>query len=307
MMGDRLRSQPRLSLTVKVAKRCHGIGSFAIAHFRFGTQTITDDFLQGITMRRMMHAAVFFLASAPLLQAQTPSMKPLPPQPVGSRSVLALSAEVHDDSEVDQEPQVQVSTQLPPQANPVPQSNPVSFIPRDSGRPYSQLAGFMSCSDWSPNLWNGYSCERAARAAVISQHVDMQCSCFDSKKNCLHNHASACGIDGCSSGDCLGGACKGKVGTKIVNRYRQSMSTLHAAPCESCGSACGTSCSSPSSVAPADCTTGACAVSTLYPNAQTQPAMGMHPSRALIATPVINHPRSAMNVQDAYPKIDSRR
>ena len=258
-------------------------------------------------MRRMMHAAVFFLASAPLLQAQSPSLKPLPPQPAGSRSVLALSAEVHDDSELAQEPQVQVSTQVAPPVASVSQPKPVSFIPRDSGRPYSQLAGYMSCSDWSPNLWNGYSCERAARAALISQHVDMQCSCFDSKKNCLHNHASACGSDGCSDGDCSTGACKGKVGAKVVNRYRRSMSTLHAAPCESSDSACGASCSAPPSCAPAGCSTGTCAISTLYPNAQTQPAAGMQASRPLLASPVINHPRSAMNVQDAYPKIDSRR
>ncbi len=259
-------------------------------------------------MRRMMHAVVFFLASAPLLQAQSPSLKPLPPQPSATRSLLSLSAEVHNDNEVGQELQVPVSTHIPTQVNSVgAQPNPVSFIPRDSGRPYSQLAGYMSCSDWSPNLWNGYASERAARAAVISQHVDMQCSCFDSKKNCLHNHASACGSDGCSHGDCSGGACKGRVGTKIVNRYRQSMSTLHVAPSDSCGDACGTSCSAPFSVAPAACNTGACAVSTLYPTAQTQPAMGMQSSSPLTANPVINNPRSAMNVQNAYPKVDSRR
>lgn len=243
-------------------------------------------------MRRMMHAAVFFLVSAPLLQAQTPSVKPLPPQPSASHSLLSLSAEVHDNNDVVQEKQVQFSAMQPTQAN------PVSFIPRDSGRPYSQLAGYMSCSDWSPNLWNGYACERAATAAVISQHVDMQCRCFECKKSCMHNHASACGIDG---------DCGVKVRAKVVNRYRNCMSTLHVEPSDSCGTTCGTSCSAPTCDAPAACSTGTCAAKAVYPASQTQPEIGMQPSRPMIANPVINNPRSAMNVQNGYPKVESRR
>lgn len=301
-MGDRLRIRPRLSLTVKVAKRCHGIGYFAVAHFRFNSRTITDDFLQGITMRSMMHAAVFLLASAPLLQAQSLSVKPLPPQQTDTRSVFSLSAEVDEDSAMAQTPQVKVSTQL------IPQVNPVSFIPRDSGRPYSQLAGYMYCSDWSPNLWNGYASERAARVAVISQHVEMQCSCFESKKNCLHIHASACGGDGCSGSDCASGACKAKVGTKLQNRYQKSISTLYAAPCESCGSKCRSTCSTPSNRgASTTCNSDSCAVSTLYPAAQTQPPMVMRPTSPLIANPVINNPRSTMNLQGTQPNIGPRR
>lgn len=247
-------------------------------------------------MRRMMHAAVFFLVSAPLLQAQTPSVKPLPPQPSVSHSLLSLSAEVHDNNEVVQDQQISSSTILPTQ------TNPVSFISRGSGRPYSQLAGYMSCSDWSPNLWNGYACERATTAALISQHVDMQCRCFECKKSCMHNHASACGIDECSHGDCFG-----KVGTKVVNRYRQSMSTLHAEPSDFCGATCGSSCSAPSCVAPTACSTGTCAANAINPASQTQPAIGMQTSRPMIANPVINNPRSAMNVQNGFPKIESRR
>ena len=247
-------------------------------------------------MRSMMHAAVFFLASAPLLQAQTPSLKPLPPQPSANHSLLSLSSEVHDDNEVAAEQQVPVSTMMGTQ------TNPVSFIRRDSGRPYSQLEGYMSCNDWSPNNWNGYASERAARVAVITQHVDMQCRCFDCKKNCLHNHASACGIDSCSHGDCFG-----KVGSKVVNRYRQSMSTLHVEPSDSCGATCGTSCSAQSCDAPSACSTGTCAARAIYPASQTQHAIGMQPSRPMIANPVINNPRSAMNAHDGYSKIDSRR
>jgi hypothetical protein len=247
-------------------------------------------------MRRMMHAAVFFLVSVPLLQAQTPSVKPLPPQPSATHSLLSLSAEVHDDNEVLQDKQLPLSTTMSPLAN------SVSFIPRSSGRPYSQLASYMSCNDWSPNLWNGYSCERAAIVAVISQHVDMQCRCFDCKKSCMHNHASACDMDGCSHGDCCG-----KVGTKIVNRYRQNMSTLHEAPSDLCGATCGTSCSAPSCVAQAACSSGTCTANAIYHASQTQSALGMQPSRPMIANPVINNPRSAMNVQNSYPKIESRR
>jgi hypothetical protein len=252
-------------------------------------------------MRRMMHAAMFFLASAPLLQAQTSTVKPLPPQPLASHSLLSLSSEVRNDKEVVEEQQVPASKALPTQ------SNPASFLPRDSGRPYSQLLGYMSCSDWSPNLWNGYSSERAAKVAVINQHSDMQCRCFDCKKNSMLNHAAVCGSDGCSLGDCFGNACKGKVGAKIVNRYRQSLSTLHVEPSDSCGAACGPACSAPTCVAPAACNTGTCDASAVYPAAQTQPAISMQPSRPRMANPVIRSPRSAMNVQDTNPNIDSRR
>jgi len=201
-----------------------------------------------------------------------------------------------------QDAQVQGSAQL------VPQAPQVSFIPRDSGRPYSQLAGYMSCSDWSPNVWNGYASERAARVAIISQHVDMQCSCFECKKNCLHTHASACGSDGCSGGDCKSGVCKAKVGTKITNRYRQSISTLHAAPCESCGPSCGSICSAQSNHGVrATCNTIPSGFSSLYPTAQTQPEVGLQSTSPLIANPVINNPRSAMNEQDLQLKIGPRR
>ena len=146
-------------------------------------------------MRRMMHAATFLLVTVSIGQAQTVSIES---QPAADRSVLSKSAEAQDYS----------------------------------GRPYSQLASYMSCSDWSPNLWNNYAYQRAATAACISKHVDMRCNCFECKQR-LHSHHSGLG-----SGDCSGDGYKAGSGTKLPNRYRQPMSTLYSAPSYSCNASC---------------------------------------------------------------------
>ena len=172
-------------------------------------------------MRRMMHAAAFLLATASLGQAQTLSIKP---QPAADRSVLSKSAEAQGDLEIGGE----IETQFVAKQNILAPT----FIAHDSGRPYSQLASYMGCSDWSPNLWNGYACERAATAAGVSKHVDMQCNCFDRKQR-LHSRHSGLG-----GGDCSSESCKVGIGTKLANRYRQPMSTLYSAPSNVCKVPC---------------------------------------------------------------------
>lgn len=142
-----------------------------------------------------MHAATFLLVTASIGQAQTVSIES---QPAADRSVLSKSVEAQDYS----------------------------------GRPYSQLASYMSCSDWSPNLWNNYAYQRAATVACVSKHVDMRCNCFECKQR-LHSHHSGLG-----GGDCSGDGCKAGSGTKLPNRYRQPMSTLYSAPSYSCNPPC---------------------------------------------------------------------
>lgn len=81
--------------------------------------------------------------------------------------------------------------------------------------PYSQLGVRMSCSDASPNLWCGYPAERAALAAKVMKHVDMQCDC--------------CEVDGCSK-------VKSATWSSKINRYKEPFSTLYADPCVQCSS-----------------------------------------------------------------------
>jgi hypothetical protein len=79
--------------------------------------------------------------------------------------------------------------------------------------PYSQLGVRMSCSDASPNLWCGYPAERAALAAKVMKHVDMQCDC--------------CEVGGCSK--VKSATCSSK-----INRYKEPFSTLYSVPCVQC-------------------------------------------------------------------------
>ena len=161
----------------------------------------------------MMHAAVLLLVTASQAYSQS----------LTDQSAQSQSAEVHDDLEI-KDP---TSKQFVSANNP---SAP-EFIHRGSGRAYSSLASHLSCSDWSPNLWNNYACERAVITSQISQHVDMQCKCFEVKHGLHSHHSGPCGESAPHS-------CMAMSNKKLVNRYRQPFSTLHSA---STDFPCGTS------------------------------------------------------------------
>ena len=173
------------------------------------------------------------------------------------------------------------------------------FIPRESGRNYSQLASYMSCNDWSPNLWNNYAFERAAIAARISQHVDMQCKCFESHHG-LHSHASGCGA-------CNEGSCKIGTGIKLINRYRQPVSTLYAASSDSCGAACSSGCGAPN-----DCGIGGIGNvqsqggSLSYPASAMRPMIA-NPPRDRVASPVMNDLKGSFSVLNTQPSPSTLR
>ena len=233
-------------------------------------------------MRRMMHAAAFLLATASLGQAQSVSVNS---PNAADRSLLSQSAEAPDDLET-------AKQFVKKQKFPAP-----NFIVHDSGRPYSQLAAYMTCSDWSPNLWNNYACERAATAACISKHADMRCNCFDCKQR-LHSLHSGLGCGNYTSESCNSGC-----GTKVTNRYRQPMSTLYSESSNSCNAPCTGVSSSESSVP------------SIQGANTTQPASAVRPSapsiasppRDRVATPFINIPGSAISILNTQPSFEARR
>ena len=92
--------------------------------------------------------------------------------------------------------------------------------------PYSPLGAKMNCSDASPNLWCGYAAERAALAAKVMKHVDMQCGCC-AVGSCSSLHSSPC-ESGCGGAE---RSCSSK-----INRYKQPFSSLYADPCVQCSS-----------------------------------------------------------------------
>jgi hypothetical protein len=251
-------------------------------------------------MRRMTHATAFFLATISVVQAQSPINRTLPAFPTGDRSVLAQSAEVHNGIEIE-DPSAAKYVATNASQSQLPMS-----IPHESGRPYSQLASYLSCNDWSPNTWNNYACERAAIASRISQHVDMQCSCFDCKKS-LHSNAYGPGCGECSTETCTTG-CK----PKRINRYRAPMSTLCSVPSDACGTACVEACA-----------TTSCATSHSNGCQSTQSQLGpeMHPASSMrpvapmmaspprdrFANPVINNPRSALQQQNPQSRFQATR
>ena len=240
-------------------------------------------------MRRMMHAGAILLAIATQIQAQTASTTPSLETPHSLRPDLSQSAEVHSQFEMDDAPAKQLVHQDPPAET--------QFNPLESGRNHSQLASYMSCNNWSPNLWNNYACERAAIAARISQHVDMQCKCFESRHG-LHSHASGCGA-------CNEGSCKIGTGSKLVNRYRQSISTLHAASSDSCGTACSSAC-----VAPSACGTGG--IESVQSKEGSYPASAMrpmiaNPPRDRVASPVMNDLKGSFSVLNTQPSPSTLR
>lgn len=229
----------------------------------------------------MMHATVLFLASFSTLQAQSPHLQTLPAYPAVQHSVLAPSVEVLNGAETgDESAGKYVSL-------PSSQSSP-EFIPQGSGRPYSQLATYMNCNDWSPNTWNNYACERAAIASRISKHVDMRCTCFNCKAG-LHSHPTTPGE--CSTGDCSLG-CK----PKLINRYTIPNSTLcHFAsePCDA--SVCSVFGSKNSPYGCQSCQSGQGLVGAeMHPASASRPvapAVSM-PPRDRVASPVMTNSRS---------------
>ncbi len=253
-------------------------------------------------MRRMMHAAAFLLAIASQIQAQSSSDRQVNATTGSNSSQPLRTAEVHEDSEMGDATATQLVTR---QNNSAP-----NFAYRDSapGPSHSQLASYMSCNDWSPNLWNGYACDRAAIAARISQHVDMQCKCFEGKCN-LHSQAVGPGCGNCSSGSCTAGSCNAGIGTKVVNRYRQPMSKLHVAASDSCGAPCA------GKRAASKCITSSPTSSESCGNDQTLGANPTHPSSAIwvesqrdvnpvqnrVESPEISHKKGSFSILNPQP------
>lgn len=235
-----------------------------------------------------MHAAALLLVTASQVHSQSFS----------DQTSQSQSAEVHDELELKDPTSKQfVSANI--------HSAP-EFIPRGSGNSYSTLANYMSCSDWSPNLWNNYSCERAAIAAQISQHVDMQCKCFECKQSLHSHHTGPCG-------ESTGQNCTATSGKKSVNRYRQPFSTLYPAS-DSCKAPCVTVSSKPST----SCGTAGCvsagnqgAQNTL-PVSHTTPIVSplANPPLNRVASPVINKPKSSdssFSILFPQPSFEARR
>lgn len=243
-------------------------------------------------MRRMMHAATILLVIASQTQAQTASTTSSRETPLSLSPDLNQSAEVHSQLEMSDSPSRQlVHKNIPAETQ---------FIPRESGRNYSQLASYMSCNDWSPNLWNNYACQRAAIAARISQHVDMQCKCFDSHHCKLHSQASGCG-------DCDEGKCNVGTGHKSINRYRLPASTLYSASSDSCGPACSSACG-------ASHHSGFGGVGIMQNQGEfpTYPASAMrpmiaNPPRDRVASPVLNDLKGSFSVLNTQPSPSTLR
>jgi len=247
-------------------------------------------------MRSMMHATVLFLASFSTLQAQSPTLNPQPANPVEQHSVLAPPVEVQNGAEMGDES----TGKYVPQ--PSSQSSP-EFIPHETGRPYSQLATYMSCNDWSVNTWNNYACERAAVASRISKHVDMRCSCFNCKAG-LHPHATApgeCSIGGCSLGS----------KAKRINRYTTPVSTLcnlPSVPCSEGVCSVGGSKNSPDGCQSSQSGQGHVGTE-MHPAAAIRPMAPMValPPRDRVASPMMNNSRSAVQLQNTQSTFQATR
>lgn len=106
----------------------------------------------------------------------------------------------------------------------------VEFIPIGCDQPYSQLATRMACSDASPNLWGCYSYERAALAAKVMKHVDLQCDCTHGGCSKLNSVVSDPAVP--SHAFRLGESAK----AHRANRYKQPVSVLYGVPSADCGS-----------------------------------------------------------------------
>jgi hypothetical protein len=187
-------------------------------------------------MRRMMHAAAIVILFGSTVQAQVGSVRPLPPMPTGDRSPVAspsdaISTESSNDSSSLSEAK---GHHVGMNAGTMHASE---FMAYDSGRPFSALAVRMNCSDASPNLWCGYSSQRAELAARVMRHVDGQCNCYSCRSS-LHARSCGgdCGANGCNT--CGQGGCD----RAVRNRYKQQFSTIYSAPSTDCGNGCGARC-----------------------------------------------------------------
>ena len=223
-------------------------------------------------MRRKMHAVAFLLAIASPVLAQSSSEEAVSPKSATTPSSQSQSAEVHDEAEFADGNATHFAARQSHVTTP--------WGPRDPGYTQSQLAAYMNCSNWSPNLWNNYANERACIAARISQHVEMQCKCFDGQCR-LHSKTSCLGSSDCNCGNCK----TGKLPIAI-NRYRQPLSKLHTAASDSCGAA--TSCPSNSCSACGDVQNQGTSLS--YPTSATRPLTPIiaNPPRNRVATPAVD-------------------
>ena len=163
-------------------------------------------------MRRMMHAAVVFLAFSSLVNAQNnPS-----PYNMGEQSLLIQSDATSTSPPVPMQeaPSLQIQPQILPSTHALAGCN----------RPYSPVAAVMNCNDCCPNIWEDYASDRAALSAKICEHINGQCHCFSGRQS-LHKQAcSPCGSS------------RGVIGPK--NRYREPFSSLHDIPSKNCGNSC---------------------------------------------------------------------
>ena len=188
-------------------------------------------------MRRMMHAAVVFLAFSSLVNAQNNSS----PYNMGDQSLLIRADEANSSQPM--------SGQDAPSLQFQPQVIQPASMQAGCNRPYSQLAVSMACSDCCPNIWGNYASERAALAAKICEHIDGRCGCLTGRHS-LHNQA--CGPCGSTCGELGVIGKKGCISPR--NRYREPFSTLHNEPSVNCGSSClskhlykyGSACTDPS-------------------------------------------------------------
>ena len=189
-----------------------------------------------------MHAAAFILLFASSVEAQVASsFKRLPALPASERSLLTTT-ESHEATPGDQYAMNESGHEMAHDSIVVQPE----FMSTSGGRPYSQLAGVMNCSDCSSNLWSNYQSERAAIAARITRHVDGRCNCFacgGCQGGCrtqLHGQAcSPCGSE-CGTGCGIGSGV-------VLNRYKQPFSSFYGEPSTACGvgcqaATCGTTC-----------------------------------------------------------------
>jgi hypothetical protein len=167
-------------------------------------------------MRRMMHSLFLIVCfGAPAFAQQTTSSLLYSDNPSGNNAIevggMPAGGAIHSQT-----------------VAPVAESgygNSHFSQPACNG-PYSQLGAKMNCSDASPNLWCGYAAERAALAAKVMKHVDMQCGCC-STGGCSTLHSAPC-ESGCGGAE---RSCSSK-----INRYKQPFSSLYPDPCVQCSS-----------------------------------------------------------------------
>ena len=174
------------------------------------------------------------------------------------------------------------------------QSGPATV--HKSGQSYSQLASYMSCSDWSPRLWNNYPSDRAATAACISKHVDMRCNCFENKQGLHSQHAGLGGADYSES-------CKPSNRNRMTNRYRKPMSTRYTAASNSCNVPCTGVSGCESSIPYIQ------GVDTARPDTAellSIPSIAS-PPRDRVATPLTNHLKSEISILNTQPGFEVRR